>query len=121
MHDQHSGGPVRILTDVEVFAALAALPERFRFEVGRVVALEPDPDLLATMPAPTPFRDEQMARKAHEEALSASVRPRTHWTVMIGTDPHGGGPSFYGRAPRLGDAYASVRGQIAAFTEVLNA
>jgi hypothetical protein len=111
---------VRTMTDAEVFAALAALPEGFRFEVGRIAIPEPDPDLLAAMPAPTPFRDEMLARKAHEEALSASVRPRLFWTLMIASEPpHGSGTAFYGRAPRLGDAYAAVRAQIATFVEVL--
>lgn len=111
---------VRTMTDDEVFAALAALPERFRFEVGRVCIPEPDPDLLATLPSPTPFRDERLARKAHEEALQASVRPRTHWTVMIAVEPpHNSGAAFYGRAPRLADAWLDVRRQIASLAEIL--
>jgi hypothetical protein len=112
---------VRTMTDAEVFAALAALPARFRFEVGRITLAEPDPDLLAaaqqTMPDPLVDR---AAFKAHEEALSASVRPRQHWTLMIAAEPaHGGGPAFYGRAPTLAEAYLDVRTQIAAFTEAL--
>jgi hypothetical protein len=111
---------VRTMTDAEVFAALAALPAPFRFEVGRINISEPDPDLLATLPAPTPFRDEQLARKAHEEALIASIRPRTLWTLTIASEPpHGSGASFYGRAPTLAEAYYQVRTQIAAFTEAL--
>jgi hypothetical protein len=111
---------VRTMTDAEVFAALCALPERFRFDVGRITLAEPDPDLLAAMPAPTPFRDEQLARKAHEEALQASVRPRQHWTLTLAAEPaHGGGPAFFGRAPTLAEAYLQVRTQIAVFTEAL--
>jgi hypothetical protein len=88
--------------------------------VGRIVVREPDPDLLAAMPAPTPFRDEQLARKAHEEALQASVCPRAFWTVMIASEPpHGSGAAFYGRAPRLADAWYQVRAQIAALVEIL--
>lgn len=112
---------VRTMTDAEVFAALSALPEPFRFEVSRISTPEPDPDLLAaaqqTMPDPLADR---AAFKAHEEALQASVRPRCSWTVTIASEPPmGSGTAFYGRAPRLADAYLQVRTQIAAFAEAL--
>ena len=111
---------VRTMTDAEVFAALCALPEGFRFEVGRIAIPEPDPDLLAALPAPTPFLNEQLARKAHEEAISASVRPRQHWTLLLtNQSPHSNGPAFYARAPTLAEAWLQVREQIAAFVEVL--
>jgi hypothetical protein len=106
---------VRTMTDAEVFAALCALPPPFRFEVGRIRVMEPDPDAVhaATQMAapPTPWA----MKMAHEEAM----RPTVFWTVMISAEPHGNGAAFYGRAPRLGDAYAAVRAQIAAFTEAL--
>jgi hypothetical protein len=111
---------VRTMTDAEVFAVLCALPTPFRFEVGRIALNEPDPDLLNTLPELTPFRDEQLARKAQEEAIHASRRPRVFWTVMITSEPpHGSGAAFYGRAPTSVGAYHDVHRQIAAFTEAL--
>jgi hypothetical protein len=107
---------VRTMTDAEVFAALCALPEPFRFEVGRIRVMEPDPEAMhaATQMAapPTPWA----MKMAHEEAM----RPTVFWTVMIASEPpHGNGAAFYGRAPTLAEAWLQVRKQIAAFREVL--
>jgi hypothetical protein len=109
------------MADAEVFAALCALPALFRFEVGRIIIPEPDPELLAAAQQrmPDPLVD-RAGFKAHEEALQASVRPRLFWTLMITAEPpHNSGAAFYGRAPRLADAYFQVRTKIAAFTEIL--
>jgi hypothetical protein len=112
----------RDMTEAEVFAALCALPARFRFEVERVTSREPDWNAVRPM-TPAGFEamnlEAQIARKeAEERAMLETMRDRTFWRISLNTSPDGG-PGFYGRAETLAGAWAAVLGQIAAFSEVI--
>lgn len=82
------------MSDAEVFAALCALPEKFHVGVERRIATY-------TMNWET---DE-------------SIPDPPAWFIVLSLGEDGA--SFAARAPTLAAAWAEVRGQIAAFAEVL--
>ncbi len=108
------------MSDAQVFAALAAIPERFRFEVERVTRREPDP-FLANAVMPTEVDEATLAATLaqHERDLVASMRERVFWRVTIAAGEYRD-PSFTGSGPTLATAYHIARRQIAAFAEVLS-
>lgn len=113
-------------TNAEVFAELCALPERISWKVEREHREEADPEMVAQLTTPwartnvVETKAEAIARRqAEEEAYKSSIRPRGFWTLALSLDAGRGGPSIYGHGPTLAHAWANVRIQIAAFTEVL--
>lgn len=84
---------VREKTEAEVFAELCALPEQFDFGVERRI----------------------VSYKVDDNGNATPDPPSWYVSLSIGED----GAMFSARRETLAQAWADVRGQIAAFTEVL--